>query len=297
MLIFDAGDLLYPRVSEPVAQDQMRVMNLQAQAIVEAFNFMGCDAITIGEDDLLLGKANLLEVLRKGKFPIVSANLLDGESKAPLFQPYVVKTIENFRVGIFGLLLAPDASDMRFKGLIVEEPMKTAKKVVSELKEKTDFIVLLSHLGYAKDLELAKALDGINVIVGGHTGINLSYPRTIRNTVVLQVGNRGRYLGRVDLSIRDPSQPFVNLKMKEALQKRLGQIETRLQDLEKNPVKDQKNEEIRKRFSRHKADTEKALQAYEQGNKMVNEIVPLGDNIEDDPECQKILAPYLNQIP
>ncbi|NIS71804.1 MAG: hypothetical protein GTO12_23585 [Proteobacteria bacterium] len=296
LLILDAGDLLYPRVSEPVSQDKTKTFNLQARAIIEAFNFMGCDAITVGEDDFLLGKENLLKVLDEAKFPVVSANLLDGESKATLFRPYVIKTIENLRIGIFGLSPKPDSQDERFHGLLVGDPKETARKVISELKETTDFTVLLSHLGYPKDLELAKELDGINVIVGGHTGINLNYPRIVRNTVILQVANRGRYLGRVDLSINDLSQPFVNVKMKDTLQKRLAQIERRLEELEQNPTKNQKNEQIRERFLKHKAETEKIMKTYEEGNKMVNEVVPLRDTIQDNPECQKILAPYLDQI-
>ncbi len=71
--------------------------------------------------------------------------------------------------------------------------------MVKELKPKTDLIILLSHLGYVKDIELAQTLQGINIIVGGHTGINLIYPPVIKNTIILQTASRGMFGGRLDL--------------------------------------------------------------------------------------------------
>jgi hypothetical protein len=66
--------------------------------------------------------------------------------------------------------------------------------------------------------------------------------------------------------------------------------------LDEKPVKDKRDEQIRERFLKQKIETEKNLRTYDRGNKMVNEIVPLRDTIEDNPECEKILEPYLNQI-
>jgi 2',3'-cyclic-nucleotide 2'-phosphodiesterase (5'-nucleotidase family) len=63
--------------------------------------------------------------------------------------------------------------------------------MVKELQPKSDFIVLLSHLGYPKDLELAQAVSGIHLIVGAHTGMNLVYPPLIRDTILLQTATKG----------------------------------------------------------------------------------------------------------
>ena len=63
--------------------------------------------------------------------------------------------------------------------------------MVKELQPKTDLIILLSHLSYPKDMELAQKVQGIHVIVGGHTGINLPYPPVIKNTIILQTASKG----------------------------------------------------------------------------------------------------------
>ncbi len=127
--------------------------------IIESFNLMGYDAMGIGDDDLTLGKEFLLEISRKANFPFVCSNLLDEASGKNLFQTFLIKEINGLRVGLFSLLL-PDfftsPSDPRKKGLNFRSPLETAQAMVRELKPKTDLIILLSHLGYAKDIELAQ---------------------------------------------------------------------------------------------------------------------------------------------
>lgn len=298
LLVFDGGDLFYPSFSQPLSEDQKAEMNLKAQAIVAAFNHMGADAITIGDDDLLLGKENLLELLKGAEFRVVSANLIDSESGTPLFRPYFIKEVGGLRVGIFGLFPKLEGeTDGRFAGLTVLEPFGAAQQMVSMLKEEADFVILLSHLGYPKDLELAKHVEGISLIVGGHTGINLSHPRMVRNTVVLQVAKKGRYLGRADLTIGDPSRPFVNVKTRETLKRRLERIETRLEALDRETSLDSAGKKRnRKTLEQQKAETEKLLRSYESHNEMVNQIVPLTDQVVPDADCDRILRSYLGQV-
>lgn len=298
LLILDGGDLFYPGFSTPPPQDRKAVMNFKARAIVAAFNQMGADAITIGDNDFFWGKENLLEILEEAQFPVVSANLIDSSSGGPLFQPYIIKQIQGLRVGIFGLFPKPkSAAEGQITGLTVMEPSASAQQMVSTLKTKTDFVILLSHLGYAKDLELAKKIDGINVIVGGHTGTNLSHPRITRNTMVLQVGSKGRYLGRVDLRIKDPARPFVNVATREMLGRRLQQIERQLEALGGETSEDSdQNRKKRETLTRRKAEAERVLGLYDGYNEMVNRIVTLTDDIPADAECEGILKPYLLQI-
>ena len=151
-------------------------MDEKAHLMIECFNLMGYDAIGIGDDDLTLGKEFLLEISKKANFPFISSNLFDEASGKNLFQLSLIKQVHGLRIGIFSLLspeLFPNSSDPRKKGLALRPPIEVANAMVNELKPKTDLIILLSHLGYAKDIELVQNVQGINIIVGGHTGINL----------------------------------------------------------------------------------------------------------------------------
>ncbi len=298
LLVLDAGDLLYPTVSAVPSETQKIVMDLKAMAIVEAFNHMGCDAITIGDDDLLFGRENLLRILNQAAFPVVSANLIDAESGDSFFQAYVIKEVGGLKVGIFGLSCEPRPPLVdRFDGLTVLDPFKIAPQTVAALREKCDIIVLLSHLGYAKDMELARKIDGIHLIVGGHTGVNLSFPRIIRNTVVLQVAKRGRRLGRVDLRVRDLSRPFVNVATRDMLKRRFDQIDSNLKSLgEKSPEDTAKTERQREMLKLRKAETEKLLRSQENANDVENRIVSFTDEVAMDAACVEVLNPYLSKI-
>ncbi len=79
-----------------------------------------------------------------------------------LFQPYLLKEVNGLRVGIFSLLSPDffDPTDPRTKGLIIQPPPEVAQSMVKELRPRTDLIILLSHLGYPKDVELAQTSAG-----------------------------------------------------------------------------------------------------------------------------------------
>ena len=192
---------------------------------------MGYDAMGIGDDDLSLGKEFLLEISKKANFPFLSSNIIDEESGKLLFQSYLIKEINGLRIGIFSLL-SPDVflgpTDLRRKGLILRTPVETAQSMVKELQPKTDLIILLSHLGYPKDMELAQTVSGIHFIIGSHTGTNLIYPPLIKNTYILQTASKGMYVARLDLNFFNNTFSFYNSTEKRSLESRLNYIKYRL---------------------------------------------------------------------
>jgi 2',3'-cyclic-nucleotide 2'-phosphodiesterase (5'-nucleotidase family) len=167
VLVLDSGDLLFKKYMNPIQENELKGMTEKAQLIVESFNLTGYDAIGIGDDDLTLGKEFLLEISKKANFPFLSSNLLNEASGKVLFQSSLIKEINGLRIGIFSLL-SPDfftgPSDPRKKGLTIRQPIEVAQAMVKELKPKADLIILLSHLGYVKDIEMAQTVRGINII-------------------------------------------------------------------------------------------------------------------------------------
>ena len=179
MLVLDAGDLLFKKFTNPIPEQELKMVTDKAHLIIESFNLMGYNALGIGDDDLTLGKEFLLEISKKANFPFLSSNIFDEASEKLLFQPYLIKQINGFRIGVFSLL-PPDLflgqSDPRRKGIVVRPAVEIAQKMIKELQPKTDLIILLSHLSYQKDVELAQTVQGIHLIVGSHTGMNLVNP-------------------------------------------------------------------------------------------------------------------------
>lgn len=293
LLILDAGDLLFKKFSKPIPENELEATTERAHLFIASFNLMGYDAIGIGDDDLSLGKEFFLDLARKAKFPFLSSNLLDEKSGKLLFQPYLVKKTNGLRVGIFSLL-SPDTflspSDPRKEGLILRDPIETAQETARELGPKTDLIILLSHLGYPKDVELAHKIPGIHIIVGGHTGVHLINPHVIKNTIILQSSSKGMYAQILNLTLLNNKASFYNITTKRSFEANLDKFKNQLASV-KAP------EAEKTRWQSAKESIEKALQQLEGKNYFTNTIFPLGESIKDHPEIKKMVNDYKSKFP
>ncbi|MFM5300013.1 metallophosphoesterase [Aeromonas veronii] len=136
---------------------------------------MGIDAATLGNHEFDLGNGPLNEYAAKVNYPIVAANLVKSSSSAlkdnQNIHEYIIKEINGESVGIFGLVLdnmhdisSPDR-DTQFQPMIA-----SAQRTVDTLKKKgANKIIMVTHIGLQSDQAVAKAVNGIDLIVGGHS--------------------------------------------------------------------------------------------------------------------------------
>jgi 2',3'-cyclic-nucleotide 2'-phosphodiesterase (5'-nucleotidase family) len=288
MLVLDSGDLLFKRFSNPVLENELKMLTEKAHLIIDSLNLMGYDALGIGDDDLTLGKEFLLEISKKANFPFLSSNLVDEASEKLLFQPYIIREVNGLRIGIFSLL-SPDfflsPSDPRKKGIVVRPPVEVAQNMVKELQPKTDLIILLSHLGYPKDMELAQKVSGIHLIAGGHTGINLINPPVVKNTVLLETPPKGMYVGKLDLSILNTESGFYNVTTKRSMENNLNNLRNRLNSA-------QTPEAEKAQLQKSKEDVERSLKQFHGKNEFINTTLPLTENMKDHPDILKMVEAF-----
>jgi 2',3'-cyclic-nucleotide 2'-phosphodiesterase (5'-nucleotidase family) len=293
LLVLDSGDLLFKKYVTPLPENDIKSATQRAHLFVESFNRMGYDALGVGDDDLSLAKDFLVEISKKANFPFLSSNVVDEGSGKLLFQPYLVKEVDGLRFGIFSLL-APETflepTDLRKKGLILKPPTEVAQSMVKELQSKSDFIVLLSHLGYPKDVELAQTVSGIHLIVGAHTGMNLVYPPVIKDTILLQTATKGMYVGKLDLTLQKNGGGFYNTTTKRSLENNLRSVTARLNSKEVH-----ENEKAQLRKTRE--DTERKLKEYQGRNEFSNRILPLTEGMKEDPETVSMIEAYKAKFP
>ncbi|NWF67341.1 MAG: NAD nucleotidase [Campylobacterales bacterium] len=144
----------------------------KGQADVELMNMIGFDAYTLGNHEFDEGDKVLADFIDKAKFPIVTSNVevKKGSVLENRWKPYIIKDIKGEKVAIIGLESAnkTKSSSRASEDVVFFDEFFRAQKYVSELQEKgINKIILLSHFGYENDLELAKKIDGIDIIVGG----------------------------------------------------------------------------------------------------------------------------------
>jgi len=293
ILVLDAGDLFFKKFTNPISENELKRVSEKARLILEGFNLMGVDALGVGDGDLTLGKDFLMEISKKAQFPILSSNIVNEESGKLLLQPYLLKEIAGMKIGIFSLL-SPDLftgpNDPRKKGLVFRDPVETAQAMVRELQPKTDLLILLSHLSYPKDVELAQNISGIHLIIGGHTGANLLYPPLIKNTYLLQTAPKGMYGARIDFTFNNNTFSFYNSTEKRSLESRLNYIKYRLMAKE-TPERE------KAQWLKSKQDTERALAQLQGKNEFTNIIFPLREGMKDHPDILKMIDEYKSKYP
>lgn len=184
----------------------------------EMMTLLGYQAMTIGNHEFDNGPGPLGSFGRGVKFPLVSANI-DASAEpelAGLINPYTILEVGGQQIGVIGATTA-EADILSSPGPNVKfnEVAPAVGAAVDELTAAgVNKIIVLTHIGYLADLELAKAVPGLDVIVGGHSHTLLSntdpaaagsYPTVVAGadgsqTLVVTAGSWAKALGRLDVT-------------------------------------------------------------------------------------------------
>ena len=187
---------------------------IQAKYILTGMTLINYDAINMGKKDLLLGKRYLSLMKNKYNIPFISANIYDSKSNQLFVRPYIIKQFGSkkisgivhggFKVGIFGVMIkaALKISDQEYEhDFYIKDPEEATKQMVRKLRKKCDIIVALFNLDLEKTVELAKKIEGIDIIVCGRYPSVQYEPLLIENTLIVQSGALGKYIGELDLTL------------------------------------------------------------------------------------------------
>ena len=225
-VLIDAGD---------VFTGTLYFNEFQAQADLEFMNLAGYDIMTFGNHEFDLGSSKeghkaLADFIKGAQFSFISANadfsadenlkglfsdLISSEPENGKIYNGIVKEVDGEKVGFFGLTTAETESLSSPGAVKFEEYKVAAEKAVKAFEDMgVNKIVAVSHIGYDdsalvdNDLTLAAEVDGIDVIVGGHSHTQLDKPVVVDKdeagaakdpTVIVQAGSQGDYLGTVDV--------------------------------------------------------------------------------------------------
>jgi len=206
LLVLDAGNTLSGQHVSRLALGENQV---------EAMNAMGYDAMGIGFMDTQVGLDALRQRVEQASFAIVSANLVAGDTLEPLFEPYTILERDGLTFGIIGISDPNAAQGPGIGGYaIVSDPTEAARKYVDALRPQVDTIIVLSLLGLNADQELAAAVPGINIIVGGNSGQIMMEPYRVGNTLIVQQGYNGEWMGMLQATFDQrgvPSDTIVSM--------------------------------------------------------------------------------------
>jgi len=161
------------------------------------------DAITPGNHDFDFPFDTTFSLIQKFKVPMISSNLYGRESGQLIYPPYNIFQKENWKIAVIGVshpdtpLISTLGNDERLE---FRSAVEAVGLNVKELRKTNDLIIVLSHLG--DDDKLAKAVKGIDLIVGGHFHTPLEKPKKRNKTLLVNAGYGGQYVGRMSLLLK-----------------------------------------------------------------------------------------------
>ena len=154
-----------------------------------------------------MGVDRVNEIVDTLGFPFLGANVFDTEWDEPAYEPYEMFERGGVKIAVIGQAFPymPIANpgwmfpDLSFG--IREERMV---EVVNEVRGLgAELVVLLSHNGFDVDRKMAGRVDGIDVILTGHTHDALPEPVKVGTTMLIASGSNGKFVTRLDLDVRD----------------------------------------------------------------------------------------------
>lgn len=172
---------------------------------------LGYVATTFGNHEFDYGPEKFVEYFKRGNpepgaIVLLSANIVIPEdhvfNQLPIKEHLLLTLANGLKIGIFGLLgkgahrLAPAARPLDFA-----DQQDSARRAVAALKlAGAEVIIALTHAGINEDRELAQAVSGIDLILGGHDHIRTDPPEQVKNTLIMHSGYFLRSAGQLDLA-------------------------------------------------------------------------------------------------
>lgn len=185
------------------------------------------DVITLGNHEFDYGPDVLVSYLTKAGYPakaattpLVSANMIIPEGhplgELGITPSHVVVLPSGHKIGYIGLMGMSAADVAPYKDPITFAPLaETTRKEIERLKgDGVSIFIAVTHSGVEEDIQLAKDVPDLHLIVGGHSHTLISEPMRVNNTLIVQAGSLLQYLGILEIAF-DPEKGTIRLLNKE----------------------------------------------------------------------------------
>ncbi len=197
-------------------------------AMVKIMNAVGYDAMVPGNWEFFYKNDHFLDLIDLANFPVIAYNLADKEWEEPALDQYIIRKVGQLKIAIVGytypwtaLTSAITGAAKWYKFGIKEDE---ARDLLAEIRknEDPDLVVFISHGGFGLDQKYAKRVDGIDVLLSGHTHDEVLDPVVWNDTLVFQGGAHGKYVVSLDLEIKDKKIVDFEYRLNKVMQNRIN---------------------------------------------------------------------------
>jgi 5'-nucleotidase/UDP-sugar diphosphatase len=184
-------------------------------------NYLAPDVVALGNHEFDYGLPHLLFLEKMANFPIVNANLYIKAYNKRLMRPFLILRKAGFDIMFTGIITEKVMDSIRADPLIssfvtLEDASSEIGKITNAYKnDDIDLTILLTHIGFESDLELAKLLKpewGVDMIIGGHSHTILDKPAEVNGILIVQAGVGTNQIGRFDIVLDDDTNSITEYK-------------------------------------------------------------------------------------
>jgi S-sulfosulfanyl-L-cysteine sulfohydrolase len=207
MLLLDGGDTW---------TNSWTSLQTKGQDMVDVMNLLQPDAMT-GHWEFTLGAERVKEITDKLAFPFLAQNMRDSEFEEPVFEGHKMFDQGGVKIAVIGQAFpyTPIANPRwmipKWSFGIRDEDMK--KQVEAVRAKGAQLVVVLSHNGFDVDRKMASRVEGIDVILSGHTHDALPEVTKVGKTVIVATGSHGKFVSRLDLDVQGGAVKGFNYRL------------------------------------------------------------------------------------
>jgi 5'-nucleotidase len=181
-------------------------------------NYLSPDVVALGNHELDYGLPHLLFLEKMAAFPLVNANLYIRQNQRRIMKPYIVLERAGFSILFTGILTEKAMDALNLDSLIgsfvdIGEASEAVGRICNAYRnDDIDLTILLTHIGFDSDVELARSLDpawGVDMIIGGHSHTRLPRPAEENGVLIAQAGVGTDQIGRFDIVVDDDTNAIV----------------------------------------------------------------------------------------
>jgi 5'-nucleotidase/UDP-sugar diphosphatase len=205
-------------ISGDMVQGSLIDSEYKGISTIEIMNYLAPDVVTLGNHEVDYGLPHLLFLEKMASFPIVNANVYISKYNKRLMQPYHIINLAGFDIMFIGIITEAVLQSLKMDRLIatfisLQEASAEVGKICNAYKdEDIDLTILLTHIGFESDQELAALLKpewGVDMIIGGHSHTILEQPAVVNDILIAQAGTGTDQIGRFDIVVDDDTNSIV----------------------------------------------------------------------------------------
>ena len=194
-LFFDGGDTFH---------GTLPLLESKGEAILPILNKLNFSAM-VGHWDFAYGPQQLKYLESKLTYPVLGINVYN-EDNTLFLKPYIIKEVDNIKIAVIGICcnIIDKTMPKHFsEGIKITDGLKELPGYIKKVKEEdADIIILLSHNGFSQDVEMITKIPGIDVCLSAHTHNRLYEAIKINDTILIQCGCHGSFIGHLQINIQ-----------------------------------------------------------------------------------------------